>query len=37
MRRWEPQGDLSGTAKEISKCIADSGSEKARISAIDEV
>jgi hypothetical protein len=36
-RRWEPQGDLPQTAKEISKYIADSGSEEARIVASDEV
>ncbi len=36
-RRWEPQGDLPETAKEISKYIADSGSEEARIVASDEV
>jgi len=29
-RRWEPHGDLLGTAKEMSKYIADSGSEEAQ-------
>ncbi len=36
-RRWEPQDDLPGTARQISKYIADSGSEEARIVASDEV
>jgi hypothetical protein len=36
-RRWEPAGDLPGVAKEMSKYIADSGSEEARIVATDEV
>ena len=36
-RRWEPAGDLAGAAKEMSKYIADSGSEEARIVATDEV
>ena len=36
-RRWEPQGDLPGTAKEISKYIADGGCVEVRIVASDEV
>jgi hypothetical protein len=36
-RRWEPRGDLTETAKEISKYIADSGSVDATIIASDEV
>lgn len=36
-RRWEPQGDLPGTAKEISKYVADGGCVEVRIVASDEV
>jgi hypothetical protein len=36
-RRWEPGGDLTETAKQISRYIADSGSADARIVASDEV
>ena len=36
-RRWEPCGDLTETAKEISKYITDSGSAEATIVASDEV
>ena len=36
-RRWEPNGNLPETAKEISKYITDSGAEEARIVASDEV
>ena len=36
-RRWQPKGDLTGTAKEISKYIADGGSVEVRIVASDEV
>ena len=36
-RRWEPGGDLTETAKEISKYIADSGSPEATIVASDEL
>jgi hypothetical protein len=36
-RRWEPSGDLTETAKEISKYIADSGSPEATIVASDEL
>jgi hypothetical protein len=36
-RRWEPGGDLTETAKEISKYISDSGSAEATIVASDEI
>ena len=36
-RRWEPGGDLTETAKEISKYISDSGSAEATIVASDEL
>ena len=36
-RRWEPSGDLTETAKEISKYISDSGSAEATIIASDEL
>jgi hypothetical protein len=36
-RRWEPGGDLTETAKEISNYITDSGSVDATIVASDEV
>jgi hypothetical protein len=36
-RRWEPSGDLTKTAKEISKYITDSGSAEATIVASDEL
>ena len=36
-RRWEPSGDLTETAKEISKYITDSGSPEATIVASDEL
>jgi hypothetical protein len=36
-RRWEPRGDLTETAKEISKYISDSGSIEATIVASDEL
>jgi len=36
-RRWEPRGDLPGTAKEISEYITDSGSAEATIVASDEI
>jgi len=36
-RRWEPSGDLTETAKQISKYISDSGSAEATIVASDEV
>jgi hypothetical protein len=36
-RRWEPGGDLLGTAKEIAKYISDSGSIEATIVASDEL
>ena len=37
MRCWKPGGDLTETAKEISKYIADSGSAEATIVASDEL
>jgi hypothetical protein len=37
MRCWKPGGDLTKTAKEISKYIADSGSADATIVASDEL
>jgi hypothetical protein len=37
MRRWEPQGDLTETAKQISKYVADGGCVEVRIVASDEV
>jgi hypothetical protein len=37
MRCWKPGGDLTETAKEISKYIADSGSADATIVASDEL
>jgi hypothetical protein len=36
-RRWQPGGDLTETAKEISKYISDSGSAEATIIASDEL
>jgi len=36
-RRWEPDGNLPRTAKEISKYIVDGGSVDARIVVSDEV
>jgi hypothetical protein len=36
-RSWEPGSDLAKTAREISKCIADSGSAEATIVASDKV
>ena len=36
-RRWEPDGDLARTAKEISKYVADGGCVEVRIVASDEV
>jgi hypothetical protein len=36
-RRWEPGGDLTEIAKEISKYISDSGSAEATIVATDEL
>ena len=36
-RRWEPDGNLPRTAKEISKYVADGGSVDARIVVSDEV
>jgi hypothetical protein len=36
-RRWEPSGDLTEIAKQISKYISDSGSAEATIVASDEV
>ena len=36
-RRWEPSGDLTETAKQISRYISDSGSAEATIVASDEV
>ena len=36
-RRWGPGGDLTKTAKEISKYISDSGSAEATIVASDEI
>jgi hypothetical protein len=36
-RRWEPGGDLTETAKEISKYISDSGAAEATIVASDEL
>jgi hypothetical protein len=36
-RRWEPDGDLIATAKEISMYVADGGSVEARIVVSDEV
>jgi hypothetical protein len=36
-RRWQPGGDLTETAKEISKYISDSGSAEATIVASDEL
>lgn len=36
-RRWGPGGDLTKTAKEISKYISDSGSAEAMIVASDEL
>jgi hypothetical protein len=36
-RRWEPGGDLTKTAKEISKYISDSGSAEVTIVASDEL
>ena len=36
-RRWEPDGNLPRTAKEISKYVADGGSVEVRIVASDEV
>ena len=36
-RRWEPDGDLARTAKEISKYVADGGSVEVMIVASDEV
>jgi hypothetical protein len=36
-QRWKPGGDLTETAKEISKYIADSGSADATIVASDEL
>jgi hypothetical protein len=35
-RRWKPDGDLPGTAKEISKYIFDNGSVEVRIVVSDE-
>jgi hypothetical protein len=37
VRRWEPQGDLTETAKQISKYVADGGCVEVRIVASDEV
>ena len=37
MRRWEPQDDLTETAKQISKYVADGGCVEVRIVASDEV
>ena len=37
MRCWKPGGDLTETAKQISKYIADSGSADATIVAGDEL
>jgi hypothetical protein len=37
MRCWKPGGDLTETAKQISKYIADSGSAEATIVASDEL
>jgi hypothetical protein len=34
-RRWEPDGDLTGAAKEISKYIANGGSVEVRIVVSD--
>ena len=36
-RRWQPGGDLTETAKEISKYITDSGSSEATIVVSDEL
>jgi hypothetical protein len=36
-RRWEPDGNLAKTAKEISKYVVDGGSVKILIVASDEV
>jgi hypothetical protein len=36
-RRWQPGGDLTETAKEISKYITNSGSAEATIVASDEL
>ena len=36
-RRWEPAGNLTETAKEISKYISESGSAEATIVASDEL
>jgi hypothetical protein len=36
-RRWQPGGDLTETAKEISKYISDSGSAEATIVVSDEL
>jgi hypothetical protein len=36
-RRWEPRGDLTKTAEQISKYIADGGCVEVRIVASDEV
>ena len=37
VRCWKPGGDLTETAKQISKYIADSGSAEATIVASDEL
>ena len=36
-RRWEPRGDLTKTAEQISKYVADGGCVEVRIVASDEV
>ena len=36
-RRWEPDGNLARTAKEISRYVAEGGSVEVRIVASDEV
>lgn len=36
-RYWEPAGDLAGTAKDISRYIADNGCVDVMISVSDEV
>ena len=36
-RRWQPGGDLTETAKEISKYITNSGSSEATIVVSDEL